>query len=130
MGADLEDRFRPPAELRPAIRAFCERLIPPIQAAARAVGYAVAVHGSMERDLDLLAFPWTADAADELAAVEAIRLAVAEASGGRCLRNQEVGEKPHGRRSYTLLLFSDQCIESAAGCHPFIDLSVAPRVIR
>ena len=43
-------------------------LIPTFQEAAREVGYALAVHGSLGRDLDLVAVPWTEEAvsAEEL----------------------------------------------------------------
>lgn len=127
MDPNLDERWRPPAEVRPAIKAVCLRLIPPIQEAARAVGYAVAVHGSLERDLDLVACPWTDKAKPERDLVKAIRLAVAKELGGKCLSSADFTEKPHGRHAYTLLLFSDSCVESHAGSHPFIDLSVMPR---
>lgn len=39
-------------------------LIPLAQERARKLGYAIAVHGSMNRDLDLIAVPWTEDAKD------------------------------------------------------------------
>lgn len=32
--------------------------LPKLRATARAAGYALAVHGSMRRDLDLIAIPW------------------------------------------------------------------------
>lgn len=38
-------------------------MIPKLTEAAREVGYALAVHGSLGRDLDLIAVPWTAEAA-------------------------------------------------------------------
>ncbi len=37
-------------------------ILPALMKAGREVGYAVAVHGSMARDLDLIAVPWTAEA--------------------------------------------------------------------
>lgn len=127
MGADLDDQFRPPLAARPAVRAICERLISPIREAARALGYAVGVHGSLERDLDLIACPWTDEAADEGALIEAVRLAVQTTLGGKCWKSEKPTGKPHGRRVWTLLLAPSIGVQSTAGLHPFIDLSVMPR---
>lgn len=44
---------------------FFLSVLPKIREAARECGYAVGVHGSMRRDLDLIAAPWTADHADK-----------------------------------------------------------------
>ena len=38
-------------------------IIGPIRMAAHELGYAIAVHGSLKRDIDLVAIPWTKDAA-------------------------------------------------------------------
>ena len=78
---------------------------------ARNVGYSLALHGSMARDLDLIAVPWTDDAvsAQDLAHV------IAEGTG-RAL--SDFHEKPHGRLAWVIQL----------GGGPYIDLSVMPRV--
>lgn len=60
---------KPPPGLAPAYAA----LVPLFAAVARPLGYAIAVHGSMRRDLDLVAVPWTDDAAPAENLVEAIR---------------------------------------------------------
>jgi hypothetical protein len=85
-------------------------------------GYAAALHGSMARDLDVIAIPWTEEAvpADELVA------AIAEATGGYRERCLEEGEeilrtpiqKPHGRLSW-LISFHDNL---------HLDFSVMPLV--
>jgi hypothetical protein len=98
---------KPPANLMPAL--YSHRLHD-IQACARPLGYAIAIHGSMQRDLDVLAVPWTdfAVTADELVQ------SLCDALG--CKLSGEVGLMPHGRRAYTLLM--------AGAC--FMDLSVTP----
>lgn len=63
-----------------------------IRELAREVGYAVGVHGSLERDLDLIAAPWTADAVTALALAEHI----AAGLGGRVV-DAERQDKPCGR---------------------------------
>ena len=59
---------------RRAMRQMYQALLPGLQRAAQQCGYALAVHGSMARDLDLIALPWVATAEDP--AELAFRLAV------------------------------------------------------
>jgi len=62
-------------------------------------GYALAVHGSLQRDFDLIAVPWIEEALDP---DTVIKLLVEEFF---CLKyTGEVGIKPHGRLVYTLVL--------------------------
>ena len=110
-----------------AMKEKYESLIPAIRSAARALGYAVGVHGSMSRDLDLIAVPWEDDAAPPAELAEAIRIAVLDACGACYLAGRETGDKycedgkpgwkPHGRLCWTYYL----------GGEPYIDLSVMPR---
>jgi hypothetical protein len=87
--------------------------VEPIRRLAREVGYAIGVHGSQERDLDLIAAPWTE------AAVSAEELAdhIAQGINGRVLAP---GPKPLGRWA---------CNVAIDGWFKLIDLSVAPRGI-
>lgn len=115
----MSKTHRSPA-VREATGAFCRSLLdailPPIREVAHNHGYAVAVHGSLSRDIDLVAIPWTevADTPDVL--VQAIAGAL---SGilGRCHRMQGETAKPHGRIAYTLV---------HGGFIGEIDLSVFP----
>src|SRR5437867_763645 len=74
-------------------------MIPYITRVARPLGYAIGVHGSMGRDLDLIAVPWVEDAAsaDELAN------RIAELTDGTVLENPNAPAKPHGRMVYTIV---------------------------
>jgi hypothetical protein len=85
-----------------------------LKAVAFAHGYALAFHGSLARDIDLVACPWTEAAADQAALAEAIRARAAELNGGVCFENPKAGNKPHGRVAFSFHL----------GGGPFIDLSV------
>lgn len=82
---------------------------------ARAHGYALAIHGSMATDLDLIAVPWIDSAAPTDVLVEALRdhcqacLDIASWD-----RNPEV--KPHGRIAWNLYM----------GAGAQVDLSVVP----
>lgn len=99
------------------------QLLPRIREAAKGLGYALAIHGTMNRDLDILAAPWVEDAAppEKLVAV------IAEAVDGFVIGSgpgpMERGEittgtqQPHGRMSWNICW----------GGMAFIDLSVMPR---
>lgn len=105
-----------------------EKLIGPLREAARALGYALAVHGSIKRDIDLIAVPWTLDAAPERQLSEALYAATKKTLGFEPVRSWHVREpeftldgapgiKPHGRLGWVWQL----------GGGVYIDLSVMPR---
>jgi hypothetical protein len=106
--------------IREATGAFCrsilDSILPAVREAAKFKGYAVAVHGSVKRDIDLIAVAWTdqAEPADDL--VRAIQGAVGGILGN-CLLLGEPGQKPQGRIAYTLV---------HPGFAGEIDLSVIP----
>lgn len=106
--------------IREATGAFCRSLLdtilPAIREAAKFQGYAVAVHGSLKRDIDLIAVAWTDQARP---ADEVVRVIVGAVGGvlGNCLRIAEPTVKPHGRIAYTLI---------HPGFAGEIDLSVIP----
>lgn len=127
MGADLEERFRPPAEVRPAVRALSLELLEVLRPIAQDLGYALGVHGSLERDLDIIAAPWTGKAPDARAFVKKLTRRLSKARGAQWYWSAEPTLKPHGRLAFTLISIRDG-ISSSAGQHPFIDLSVMPKV--
>lgn len=104
-------------------------MVPHVTAVARQYGYAIGLHGSMARDLDLIAVPW----ADEAAPVETLVEAIRDAVDG-IIRNDpptegnkyhqttsNPGHKPHGRLAWSIYF---------AGHRFYIDLSVMPRITR
>lgn len=82
-------------------------------------GYALTVHGSLIRDLDLLAVPWTEDASDENALVADL----IEKHGLMVGGNGKATEKPHGRRSYVFIGFGGE--ETG-----YIDFQIMPKVVK
>lgn len=100
---------KPTANLMPALYSHS---IHDIQVICRACGYALAVHGSMQRDLDLVAFPWTKKATTPKHLVKKLcdELELQPSEGSPF-------KKPHGRIVYTLLMMG-------AG---FVDFSIMPR---
>lgn len=93
---------------------------------ARELGYALALHGSLVRDLDLIAVPWT----EEAVSTEALVAAMIEACGGLVINDETADPydytrhspqpKPHGRLSWKICLGGSQ----------YIDLSVTPLRIK
>ena len=92
-----------------------ELKLPPIdkiRKLAKEVGYAIGVHGTLERDLDLIAAPWTSDAVSNFELVAHI---------SRGLDGTVVdvaSHKPLGRFAVNIKM---------KGWFKMIDLSVCPR---
>jgi hypothetical protein len=124
MSASFEARDCP--AIRTATRAFTEALLaemlPGLQLAARGCGYALAVHGSLARDIDLLAVAWTEQAETPELLVNRLCGALA-AFTGRAINLTRAGwtEKPHGRLACTIIL---------PGMCPEIDLSIMPGIAK
>lgn len=79
-------------------------------------GYAVAVHGSLRRDLDIIAVPWVKWA---VPAKELVGL-LAKACGGKVI--DEPSKHPHGRLSVQIHL--GELIQGPYNSDPYIDISV------
>lgn len=74
----------------------------------RGHGYALAVHGSLQRDFDLIAVKWAAEPSSELTVIKDIEKKFA------ICRTGKIEIKYHGRTVFTLSISFGQC---------FIDLS-------
>lgn len=118
MSDHFEARRDSPAQRR-AMRAYIEALLddllPAMRLAARGCGYAIAVHGSLARDIDLVAIPWTAQAQKPEFLVERLCGVIAGVLG-RAVRVGEWGERPHGRQAVTIITPGDA----------EVDLSIMP----
>lgn len=99
------------------IHALLADLLPPMRTVARACGYALAVHGSLQRDIDLIAIPWTTSAYEPQTFVDRLCGAIAGVTG-RAVPRGEWTEKPHGRRALSIITSGDA----------YIDLSIMPLV--
>lgn len=95
-------------------------LLPVIREAARTLGYAIGLHGTLARDYDLIAVPWTEDAAHPDDVADAVKRA-AGCVRWRVYRDQGT-PKPHGRMVYACD-WDNQNYEN----RDYIDLSVMPR---
>lgn len=101
---------------RAFVDAFLQDVMPELTMVARGCGYALAVHGSLARDIDIIAIPWTKQADDADFLLQ--RLCGCLASKvGRAFAEKAWTEKAHGRRAKTIIL---------PGMCPEIDFSVMP----
>lgn len=92
-------------------------LYPHMAGIANQHGYALAAHGSVQRDMDLVAIPWTDDASDPETLMRAIAeyLQLFRDIWGTELHGPT--KKPHGRISWKI----------GVGFGAAIDLSVMPK---
>jgi len=108
-----------PSQERRAFPAMYAMLYPGIVETANELGYALALHGSLSRDMDVVAIPWTDTAVDAEVLVGAIKERVAGCQGTGVAALRGPSEKPWGRRAWALMLQG----------HGYIDLSVMPKAV-
>lgn len=94
-------------------------MIEPLRKVARQLGYAITVHGSLVKDIDLLAVPWTDEAveAEVLAAAVIEIIRSVDENGFAHVDRDCPRPKPHGRRCWSIHF-------TGGG---FVDLGVMPR---
>lgn len=95
-------------------RELADILIVPLREVARRHGYALAVHGSLSYDIDLIACPWLDIVTSPESLAEAIHKAVDAIAGTSKIDGPE--QKPFGRQAWSIHM----------GCGPYVDLSVMP----
>lgn len=106
-----------------SIAVYYLQLLPIIREAARRHGYAIGIHGSLERDFDLIAAPWQeiVSSPDVLAiavkgAVNGVFNENADKEGRTGHRLDNPTRKPHGRLAWSIQI----------GGGAYLDLSVMP----
>lgn len=122
--------IRPSREHAARCRYLAGVLIDPMRRRAAELGYALAEHGSKERDIDLVGCPWTFSAVDMDEFVAAMVEVVRRVNGYAQIRDRLIvgagaydfharcpEPKPHGRVGWSIEL----------GGGVYVDLSVMPR---
>jgi hypothetical protein len=105
-------------------REYFDAMMPALRHVARRCGYALAVHGSLKTDIDLIAVPWRDSAPDAAYVAEEIRLTVERIIGTARKRESDKNpeQKDCGRLAWSFYLQP----EGIDG--PYIDLSVMPKL--
>ena len=87
--------------MKPATYApvYCS-IYPDLAEVVRSHGYALAIHGSLQRDFDLICIPWADEASKQTDVIKSVcdKFALHLVGDGE--------EKPHGRVAYTLIFGS------------------------
>lgn len=105
-----------------ALEVFYLSRLPAIREAAEAHGYAIGVHGSLRRDMDLIAAPWRDGAAD----ADTLAHAIAQAACGIDRAGRyDWKQKPAGRLSTSIPICWPAWHGQTGDGH--IDLSVMPK---
>lgn len=114
-----EKDYRPGEDHIRRTRETHQILYPALREVARRHGYALALHGSLERDIDYLAVPWTEKAASPFELVRDVVLVVENVLGWTMWGSRTTlftpEQKPHGRLAWSIILGAT-----------YIDLSVMP----
>lgn len=84
---------------------------------AKKHGYALAVHGTVSRDLDLIAIPWTDKATSTKELINAFVKKLGAVGIKRTSGKDKPTKKPHGRIAYSIHI----------GGGGYIDISVMPK---
>ncbi len=125
---------KPPRNLHPTAVAVYAALLPGLREVAREHGYALALHGSMTSDLDLIAVPWVDGAHGAEILIEAMRAHVGGSISPRspmvCPKCAEQAlteckhcDKNPSKRSHGRLAWA---IHLAGTSGPYLDVSVMP----
>jgi len=118
-----------PTHAKPSLYAYYFELIKEI---GLKYGYNILLHGSINRDLDLIAIPWQEAIGDKLKMINEICSAI----GGDILK-EENREKPHGRECWiininrTIKTKYDGMVSNIIECEDpqyYIDLSIMPTI--
>ena len=111
----------------PARAAAYVALYPMLLQIAKDHGYALAVHGTAHRDLDLVAIPWIEEASDPLDLIRAFKDATLTVKhhedADRLVPDCKPTEKPHGRIAYSLH------VTNSGMYGGYLDISVMPKSI-
>lgn len=110
----------------PARAAAYVALYPMLQQIAKRHGYALAVHGSLHKDFDLVAVPWVEEASAPIVLIRAFKKATRTVTGheqtDKLVKDCRPTQKPHGRVAYSLHVTNHGMYGG------YLDISVMPKV--
>ena len=92
---------------------YAASMYPELAEICRKHGYALSIHGSLARDFDLVAIPWTILAAEPKVILDNI------AEEFNVVKIGELVIKEHGRMTYTIIMGFGEC---------FLDFSFMPLI--
>ncbi|WP_034256698.1 hypothetical protein [Adhaeribacter aquaticus] len=110
-----------PIHAKPSLYAYYFEVLKKI---ALKYGYNLVLHGSLNRDLDLIAIPWEKDLGD----CDVMINEFAEHLGGEVMQQSEASKHcfPHGRMSYVVNLNRSGKWNNYQDAQYYLDISVIP----
>ena len=114
-------RTNKPIHVKPSLYAF---YFESLKVIALKYGYNLVLHGSMNRDLDLIAIPWQ----EKLGDTDEMVNEFATVLGGIAieLSEEQINCFPHGRRSYIINLNRSGKHNNYEDAQYYLDISVTP----
>lgn len=96
-----------------------------LQQIAKRHGYALAIHGSLHRDFDIVAIPWIEEASEPLVLIKAFKKATGAVTQhpdtDYLLKDCRPTNKPHGRKAYALHVTTEGMYGG------YLDISIMPK---
>lgn len=83
--------------------------------AALDCGWALALHGSLASDMDIMAMPWVEDAKPVEEMIKALEECLTIPDDALTFETTKFTEKPHGRVVYTIHIWADFYIDLSVG---------------
>lgn len=112
-----------PINAKPSFYAHCYEQLKEI---ARNYGYALLLHGSMNRDLDLVAIPWAEKTLDEFEMIKDFHRALTDGNYSDQKEFYLYAETHHGRKQYVINLNRGGAWNNYVDKQFYIDISVMP----
>jgi len=101
-------------------------ILEPLKKIALEFGYNLVLHGSMDRDLDLILIPWVDTCSEPLPVIKSFNNIL----GGVIVKEEG---SPHfqgaGRVNFTINLMRDGVFKSWEDKEYYLDISVTPKVV-
>lgn len=113
-----------PVHVKPSFYAY---VFEDLKKIAKKNGYNLALHGSMSRDLDLIAVPWTNDPTGELKLIQEFELFLTGYYSDQ-IEHYLYGMLPGGRHSYVIQLNRGGAWNNYDDKQYYLDISVTPLV--
>lgn len=114
-----------PTHVKPSFYAYCFEQLKEI---AKEYGYNLVLHGSMNRDLDLIAIPWVDDPKDDFAMIQEMYLHLTgfTVQNADPVRDYQFSILPGQRKSYVINLNRGGKWNGYVDEQYYIDISVTP----
>lgn len=111
-----------PIHVKPAFYAFCYEELKKI---AHLAGYNLVLHGSMNRDLDLIAIPWVNEPLDEFRMIQELGMAISGFYSDQ-KEHYQFSILPGGRHAYVININRGGAWNHYQDGQWYIDISVTP----